>query len=69
MTENQQKFIDGLNKLTQETGLTIGSCGCCFSPWLYPIEDEQEPDGEYGFREHNDDIELIQWSQKEEKVR
>ena len=33
------KFLEGLFKLTEETGVAIDGCHCCGSPWLYMIED------------------------------
>jgi len=29
-----RKFLIGLEKLSRETGVTIGGCGCCGSPYL-----------------------------------
>ena len=37
MTENEKRFLIGLEKLTRETGVTIGGCGCCGSPSLTPL--------------------------------
>jgi hypothetical protein len=30
----KQQFLDGLTKLTRETGFGVGACGCCDSPWV-----------------------------------
>lgn len=32
--DNIKKFVEGYQKLKEETGCSIGSCGCCNSPWL-----------------------------------
>lgn len=34
MTDNEKKFLIGLAMLTRETGVEIGGCGCCGSPFL-----------------------------------
>lgn len=34
MTDNMRNFLDGLTKLTMETGIMIAGCGCCGSPYL-----------------------------------
>lgn len=34
LTPAQVKFIQGLNLLTLETGVTISGCGCCGTPFL-----------------------------------
>lgn len=38
MTDNEIKFLIGLEKLTKQTGVKIGGCGCCGSPWYEEIE-------------------------------
>ena len=38
MTNNEKKFILGLEKLTRETGIAIHGCGCCGSPFLREVE-------------------------------
>lgn len=37
MDENKIKFLQGLEKLTRETGIIIGGCGCCGSPFLSAV--------------------------------
>ena len=37
MDKNTIKFLKGLRKLTKETGLEIGGCGCCGSPFLTKV--------------------------------
>ena len=34
LTEAQRKFLLGLTELTRETGVGVGGCGCCGSPFL-----------------------------------
>lgn len=34
LSAKEREFILGLTKLTQETGIAIGGCGCCGSPYL-----------------------------------
>ena len=36
MTRAEQEFLEGLARLTRETGVEIGGCGCCQSPFLTP---------------------------------
>lgn len=36
------KFLRGLSILTQETGFTVRSCGCCMGPWICGTSDEDE---------------------------
>jgi hypothetical protein len=39
MTDNERAFLIGLEKLTRETGVAIGGCGCCGSPSLFTVID------------------------------
>ena len=34
MTEKIQRFLELLSSATRETGVSIGGCGCCGSPWV-----------------------------------
>lgn len=34
MSENERRFLVGLEKLSRETGVVIAGCGCCDSPFL-----------------------------------
>lgn len=38
MTPKEVEFMEKLAKLTAETGVAIGGCGCCGSPHLYDVE-------------------------------
>jgi len=35
------KFLRGLDKLSKECGIKIGGCGCCASPYLRDITEEE----------------------------
>ena len=48
MRENERKFLVGLEKLSRETGVVIGGCGCCGSPYLREMGAESSQSG-YGF--------------------
>jgi len=37
MEDKEREFIIALEKLTRETGIAIGGCGCCGSPRLDKI--------------------------------
>jgi len=37
MIDEVKQFIDKLTKLSQETGIGIGGCGCQGSPYLYKL--------------------------------
>ena len=45
MTESEKKFLIGLAKLTHETGIEIGGCGCCGSPHIREIDIESKDAG------------------------
>lgn len=38
--EQITEFLRGLAELTRRTGVEVGGCGCCGSPFLTPLEDE-----------------------------
>ena len=46
--DNQKAFLDGLVALSKATGLVIGGCGCCDSPFL----SEETPENLEGSRYH-----------------
>lgn len=47
LSKNKINFLIGLEKLTRETGISIGGCGCCASPFLIDAEITSEKSG-YG---------------------
>ena len=47
LNEKEKMFLIGLEKLTRETGIQIGGCGCCGSPFLYEDNITSEKSG-YG---------------------
>jgi len=54
--DREREFMIGLTELTRKTGIVIGGCGCCGSPWLQDadantaLEDQRSGYG-YGFQE------------------
>jgi len=48
LSNNERAFLLGLEKLTRETGVVIGGCGCCSSPFLEEVDTTSEAAG-YGF--------------------
>lgn len=49
--EKQRAFLIGLAKLTRETGVVIGGCGCCGSPFLGILSEPEaiDPAAGYGY--------------------
>lgn len=54
MTPNEIDFMEKLVKLTQETGVAIGGCGCCGSPRLFA-----KPEGEGYYTTDGAEIEWV----------
>jgi hypothetical protein len=51
LPENYRRFIQGLEKLTRETGVYIVGCGCCDSPSLWDAEPHQlHPEAGYSVK-------------------
>lgn len=44
LSKAEKKFLIGLEKLTRETGIVIGGCGCCGSPFLNTLTDIERGD-------------------------
>lgn len=40
--KQQIEFLKKLNDLTKETGIAVGGCGCCGSPFLIKAEQHEE---------------------------
>jgi len=36
-----EQFLNELTELTKKYGLAIGGCGCCGSPWLDNLENDE----------------------------
>jgi len=47
MKKKEKDFLIGLEKLTRKTGIEIGGCGCCNSPYLDDVEITSKKSG-YG---------------------
>jgi len=64
-TEAEKKFIIGLEKLTRETGIAIGGCGCCGSPFLFKADITSEESGYSNYVEitWTDPTDKIFWNQ------
>jgi hypothetical protein len=47
-SDEQKEFIKKLEKLTRETGIAVGGCGCCGSPWITTVDITSDESG-YGY--------------------
>jgi hypothetical protein len=45
MNDREKEFLIGLRELTNKTGVAIGGCGCCGSPFMY----ETKPNEQAGY--------------------
>lgn len=48
----EREFLIGLEKLTRDTGVRIAGCGCCGSPFLDRVENQESRNNSeagYGF--------------------
>lgn len=45
LSEKEKEFMVGLETLTRKTGIEIGGCGCCNSPFLAEAEITSEESG------------------------
>ena len=52
--EKKREFIRELTKLTRRTGVIIGGCGCCGSPYL--TVEKPVNDGEYRYEGDGDNL-------------
>jgi hypothetical protein len=58
LNEKEREFIIGLNELTRKTGIAVGGCGCCSSPFLIELATDELGDGAgYG----SDYASEVQW--------
>lgn len=53
MAQRLPSFLEALTKLSQEHGVQIGGCGCCGSPFLSLISDDQR-NGHYTHHDGDD---------------
>ncbi len=56
LDEKELKFMEGLAKLTRETGVQIAGCGCCGSPFLMEAEEPGNPDAGYTVDDAGDHV-------------
>lgn len=52
LDKDERAFLIGLEKLTRDTGVCIAGCGCCGSPYLdrlFNEESRNNPAAGYGF--------------------
>ena len=49
LNEKEKEFLIGLERLTRKTGIEIGGCGCCGSPFLLEAKITSEKSG-YAYR-------------------
>ena len=52
LDKDERAFMLGLEKLTRDTGVCIAGCGCCGSPYLDRLTNEESrnnPAAGYGF--------------------
>lgn len=68
LTEKRKQFLIGLERLTRETGVGIGGCGDCGSPYLIDIENPSKNSG-YAFnpdgtREDNPEVMFVDENDK-----
>ena len=47
--EREQQFMIGLTELTRKTGMIIAGCGCCGSPYINRIVEEDLLDEQAGY--------------------
>ena len=52
-TDAERAFLIGLEKLSRETGVVVGGCGCCGSPYLFEEADMSKGAG-YGWTSGGD---------------
>ena len=57
LNEKEKEFLIGLTKLTRDTGIAIGGCGCCGSPFLVEANKPQDKKSGYG----SDSASNIKW--------
>lgn len=73
MNDKEKQFIIGLEKLTRETGIAIGGCGCCGSPYLYKVETITRNESGYSITEGDnvtwiDPADEVGWNLYKDKI-
>lgn len=53
-------FMLGLEELTRRTGIAVGGCGCCGSPYLVDAEQHTEANSRYIY--DADDSNEVEWA-------
>lgn len=66
MTENEKRFLEGLEVLTKETGVVVGGCGCCGSPYLTCTDSKPDKNmnGKYTYTLNQNWVESLSWEEK-----
>jgi hypothetical protein len=44
LTQNEESFIKELEQLSRKYKIVVSGCGCCGSPYLYPLKLEASHD-------------------------
>ena len=53
------RFLEGLAKLTEATGVTVDGCGCCGSPFSTSVSDRDAKGGRYVMSRNRNNIEFV----------
>lgn len=63
MNKQEQAFIEGLTKLTRETGIVIAGCGCCGSPFLGTEEEGYIINKKWRYIYDPDEYQEVRWTE------
>ena len=63
LKDNEKEFLIGLEALTRKTGIAIGGCGCCGSPFLFDAEINSDKSG-YAYGGFSD---IVTWVDPSDK--
>ena len=64
LSEDEKRFLIGLEDLTRRTGIVIGGCGCCDSPFLSKVDSLPIEAGYGCLRGGSDEVHWISPSNK-----